>query len=82
MSEPCNMADGGVNTFSRWLIIISYRMRSTVHHWVRLIHNMLDSLLQGQLAPMHLVELHSVYKTACKPKLTQKLEETLLEKIV
>lgn len=37
------MADGGAYAFSRWLII-SFRMRSTVHHWVGLIHNMVDSM--------------------------------------
>lgn len=30
-------------SFSRWLIIINNGMRSTVRHWVQLIHNMLDS---------------------------------------
>ena len=50
MSKPGNMANGRVYIFSRWLIIISNRMRSTVHHWSRLIHNMLDSLMQGRLA--------------------------------
>lgn len=30
------MADGGANVFSRWQIIISYVMRSTVHHTVQL----------------------------------------------
>lgn len=44
MSKLGNTADGSAYVFSRWLIIISYRMRSTVHHWVRLIHNMLDSM--------------------------------------
>lgn len=40
------MADGTVLILSRWLIIISYWVRSKVHHWVLLIHNMLD--------PMHI----------------------------
>lgn len=66
MSEPGNMADGWVYSFSRWLIIITYRMRSTVHHWARLIHNMLDSFLQGQLASAIITEQHSLCKTACK----------------
>lgn len=56
--------------FSRWLIIISYRRRSTVHHWARGWFTIWEiqstySLLQGQLAPKHLV-LWQSWKTAEK----------------
>lgn len=78
MSKHNHMADGRANVLSRWLIIISYGMRSTVHHWVRLIHNMLDSMRIFTSArsiswytPYGGAWL-TVYQTAQKLKLTHK----------
>lgn len=82
------MADGRAYVFSRWLIIISYGMRSTVHHWVRLIYNMLDSM--HIFASARSISCHTPCGAAwliqnsiqTKFKLTQKLEEKIVDKIV
>lgn len=68
-----NMADGTAYAFSRWLIIISYWVRSEVHHWVLLIHNMLD-LLHIFASPRS-ISLHMLGEVT---ELMQNITETIV----